>query len=210
MVEKKKTIPITGMTCASCAQTIEKSLKETPGVKEANVNFATEKATVTYDTNITNEHDIITKINSTGYQAQPETTKTIIKIGGMTCASCTQTIESALKKTEGIIEANVNLATEKAVITYDPQTTDIEKIKKTIESTGYKVLGREEGAAKYDKAIEDEQKKFNKAKTRMKIAWLFTIPIIAWMIPEMIFGIAWPNMTVFNIGIIFLSVPVLF
>ena len=210
MVEKKKTIPITGMTCASCAQTIEKSLKETPGVKEANVNFATEKATVTYDTNITNEHDIITKINSTGYQAQPETTKTIIKIGGMTCASCTQTIESALKKTDGIIEANVNLATEKVVITYDPQTTDIEKIKKTIESTGYKVLGREEGAAKYDKAIEDEQKKFNKAKTRMKIAWLFTIPIIAWMIPEMIFGIAWPNMTVFNIGIIFLSVPVLF
>ncbi len=210
MVKEKKTIHITGMYCASCAQTIEKALKEAPGVEEANVNFATEKAYITYDANLTNQSEIIATINSTGYEAKIETKKTILKIGGMTCASCSQTIESTLKKTEGVVEANVNLATEKAVITYDPQTTDLEKIKKAIKSTGYQVLGREEGAAKYDKALENEQKKFNKVKNRMKIAWLFTIPIIAWMIPEMIFGIAWPNMTVFNIGIILLSVPVIF
>ncbi len=210
MVKEKKTIPITGMHCASCAQTIEKALKEVPGVEKANVNFATEKAYVAYDVNITNQSELIATINSTGYEAKLETKKTILKIGGMTCASCSQTIEGALKKTDGVIEANVNLATEKAVITYDPQITDLEKVKKTIKSTGYQVLGKAEGAAKYDEALEDEQKKFNKVKNRMIIAWLFTIPIIAWMIPEMVFGIAWPNMTVFNIGMILLSVPVIF
>ncbi len=198
------------MTCASCAQTIENALKKAPGVTDVNVNLATEKAYVTYDANKTNKNKIIAAINSTGYKGHLETEKTIVKIGGMTCASCTQTIEKELKKTQGIVESNVNLATEKAVITYDPQTTNLEKIKKAIESTGYQVLGREEGAAKYDKAIEDEQKKFNKAKNRMIIAWAFTIPIIAWMIPEMLFGIAWPNMTVFNIGMILLSIPVIF
>jgi len=198
------------MTCASCAQTIENALKKAPGVTDVNVNLATEKAYVTYDANKTNKNKIIAAINSTGYKGHLETEKTIVKIGGMTCASCTQTIEKELKKTQGIVESNVNLATEKAVITYDPQTTNLEKIKKAIESTGYQVLGREEGATKYDKAIEDEQKKFNKAKNRMIIAWAFTIPIIAWMIPEMLFGIAWPNMTVFNIGMILLSIPVIF
>jgi len=210
MTKQKSQIKISGMHCASCSQTIEKALKEAPGVKEANVNFVTEKAYITYDANIINEREVIATINATGYEAHLETKKTILKIGGMTCASCAQTIENALKKTEGVVEANVNLATEKAVITYDPQTTDYETIKKVIESTGYQVLGIEEGAAKYEKAIEEEQRKFNKAKMRMTVAWVFTIPIIAWMIPEMVFGIAWPNMTVFNLGMILLSVPVLF
>jgi len=210
MTKQKSQIKISGMHCASCSQTIEKALKEAPGVKEANVNFVTEKAYITYDANIINEREVIATIKATGYEAHLETKKTILKIGGMTCASCAQTIENALKKTEGVVEANVNLATEKAVITYDPQTTDYETIKKVIESTGYQVLGIEEGAAKYEKAIEEEQRKFNKAKMRMTVAWVFTIPIIAWMIPEMVFGIAWPNMTVFNLGMILLSVPVLF
>ncbi|UCE57416.1 MAG: copper-translocating P-type ATPase [Candidatus Bathyarchaeota archaeon] len=210
MTEKKKTIPIGGMHCASCAQTIEGALKKAPGIKEANVNLATEKAYVTYNPNITNENELIATINSTGYEARLETKKTIVKIGGMTCASCAQTIENALKKTKGIVEANVNLATEKAVVVYDPQTIEYEALKKVIEATGYQVLGKEEGAAKYEQAIEEEQRKFDEAKKRMWISWGFTIPIIAWMIPEMFFGIAWPNMTVYNVGLILLAIPAMF
>jgi len=210
MTEKKKTIQIGGMHCASCAQTIEGALKKAPGIKEASVNLATEKAYVTYDSNITNENEVIATINSTGYEARLETKKTIVRIGGMTCASCAQTIENALKKTEGIVEANVNLATEKAVVVYDPQTIEYEAVKKVIEATGYQVLGKEEGAAKYEQTIEEEQRKFNEAKIRMKISWGFTIPIIAWMIPEMVFGIAWPNMTVYNVGLILLAIPAMF
>ena len=209
--ESKKTVlKIDGMTCASCAQTIEKGLKKHEGVEQANVNLASEKAYITYDSEETNKKELIETVRATGYDARFETKKVIIRIGGMTCASCAQTIENALKKTEGIVEANVNLATEKVLVVYDPQEIDYEGIKKIIEATGYQVLGREEGAARYEKAIEEEQRKFNQAKIRMRVAWAFTIPIIAWMIPEMIFRVAWPNPTVFNIGMILLAVPPLF
>jgi len=180
------------------------------GVEQANVNFASEKAYLTYDPKATNKKELIETVRATGYDARLETKKTIIRIGGMTCASCVQTIENALKKTRGIIEANVNLATEKAVVVYDAQEIDYEDIKTVIEGTGYQVLGREEGAAKYDQEIEEEQRKFHEAKMRMMVAWAFTIPIMAWMIPEMIFGQALPNPTIFNIGMILLAVPVLF
>lgn len=207
---KKSYLNVTGMHCASCAQTIEKALREHRGVKEANVNFATEKAYIVYDPNLIGKKELTETVRSTGYDAHSETKETIVKIGGMTCASCAQTIENALKKTEGIIEANVNLATEKAVVVYDPQEIDYEEIKKIIEAAGYQVLGKEEGAAKYEKAIEEEQRKFHQARMRMMVAWAFTIPIIAWMIPEMVFGVAWPTRDIFNIGMILLAVPVLF
>ncbi|MBE0511996.1 copper-translocating P-type ATPase [Candidatus Bathyarchaeota archaeon] len=198
------------MSCASCAQTIEKALKEHVGVEQANVNFASEKAYLTYDPKVTNKKELIETVRATGYDAHLETKKAIIRIGGMTCASCAQTIENALKKTEGIVEANVNLASEKAVVVYDVQEIDYEGIREVIEGTGYTVLGREEGAAKYEKEIEEEQRKFHEAKMKMMVAWAFTIPITAWMIPEMILGQAWPNRTIYNIGMVLLAVPVLF
>ena len=207
---KKFSLGIVGMSCTSCAQSIEKALKEHVGVEQANVNFASEKAYLTYDPKVTNKKGLIETVRATGYDARLETKKTIIKIGGMTCASCAQTIENALKKTEGIVEANVNLASEKAVVVYDLQEIDYEGIKEVIEATGYEVLGREEGAAKYEEEIEEEQRKFHEAKMKMRVAWAFTIPIIAWMIPEMILGQAWPNPTIYNIGMILLAVPVLF
>ncbi len=69
------------------------------------------------------------------------------KIGGMTCASCAQTIRNGLGKTEGVVEANMNLASEKAVVVYDPQAIDFETIRTAIEAMGFFVLGREKGAA---------------------------------------------------------------
>ena len=198
------------MSCASCSQTIENILKKTIGITDVNVNLATEKAYVTYDINKISEKEIIALINSTGYNASLETEKTIIKIGGMTCASCSQTIEKTLRKTEGVIEANVNFASEKATIKYDPQKIKYETLTKVIESTGYQTIRKDDTIGKYDKAVKEEQKKFKKAKKRMIIAWSITVPLMIWMIPEMVFGIAWPNMFVFNLGQILLAIPVLF
>jgi len=213
---KRISLNIVGMSCVSCVQAVEKALKEHVGVEQANVNFASEKAYITYDPKVTNKEELIETVRATGYDARVDTKKTIMKIGGMTCASCAQTIENALKKTEGIVEASVNLASEKAVVAYDAQEIDYEGIKEVIENTGYQVLGREEGAAKYEKEIEEEQQKFHEAKMRMRVAWAFTIPIIVWMILEMILGQALPNPTiyvrvhVYDIGMILLATPVLF
>jgi Cu+-exporting ATPase len=207
---RRVVLDIEGMHCASCAQTIQTALRDRPGVEQASVNFATEKAYITHDPKVADKRELVQTVRAAGYEARFDTKKAILRIGGMTCASCAQSVETALKKTAGIIDANVNLATEKAVIVYDPQEIDYDDIRKVVADTGYQVLGREEAATKYEKTIAEEQRKLQQAQRRMNVAWAFTIPIMVWMIPDMVFGVAWPNPTVFNIGMIVLAVPVLF
>ncbi len=107
-------IGITGMHCASCVATVEKTLKKVEGVSSAVVNFASEKAYVDFDPEQVAQEELREAIEKTGYgtsdteaesvSAQPEGEQEVtLKIGGMTCASCAQTIEKALKKTEGVL-----------------------------------------------------------------------------------------------------------
>jgi Cu+-exporting ATPase len=207
---EKTAVKITGMTCTACAQSIESALSSAEGVESASVNFATETAYVEYNEAITNEPELEQIIKDTGYDVFKGTQKIILRLGGMTCAACAQTIEKALKKTEGVETASVNLATEKATVVYNQAITNYEAIKQAVEATGYQVLGREDVRAKYDEEETRELQAYETARKRALISWALTIPIILWMIPEMIFGIAWPNPTVFNLGMIALATPVLF
>ncbi|MFH0769263.1 MAG: heavy metal-associated domain-containing protein, partial [Chloroflexota bacterium] len=100
---RKTSLPITGMTCASCAVTIEKALSEKTGVNQANVNLASEKASVEYDPNKVNIRTLINTVSDTGYSVATE--KTIFAIGGMTCASCASNIEKALLGVPGVVSA---------------------------------------------------------------------------------------------------------
>jgi Cu+-exporting ATPase len=210
-------IGITGMNCASCAATIEKSLNKVKGVSSVVVNLASEKAYVDFDSMQATKDDLKKAIEKTGYgtadieettvSIQPEgEQEVILKIGGMTCASCAQTIENALKKAKGVLKAHVNIATEKASITFDPGAVDLEEIGLVIDGTGYQILGTEEAGAE---EIDKEEKQRLYARRRMIWAWGFTIPIILWMLPEMILGKAWPSMLVFDIGMVVLAIPVL-
>ncbi len=140
-----------------------------------------------------------------------ERTKATLVIGGMTCASCAATVESALKKAEGIYSASVNIATEKATIEYNPSLVDSERLGKIVYDSGYDMLGLEgEGTAAVGAGDDEDEKKVGEARRRMWGAWIFTIPIILWMIPDMFFGIMWPNMTVMHLGMIILAIPPLF
>ncbi|KKN23730.1 hypothetical protein LCGC14_0901910, partial [marine sediment metagenome] len=218
MIEKikngKETIlNIQGMTCASCVQTVEKALNKAEGIIEANVNLTTEKAHLTYDPEKIKKKEILDVVANTGYGATMETSKIMIKIGGMTCASCVQTVEKALNKAEGIKNATVNLTTEKAVVDYDADELDYDDIAKIINNTGYSALGKEEIesiTSKYDQEIENEERKFKTAKKRMLVSWLFVVPITIWMLVEMIGGIMWPNAFIYNLGMIILALPPLF
>jgi Cu+-exporting ATPase len=196
------------MHCVSCAQTIEKALKKEGGIVDANVNFATEKVVVEYDPTLMSLEKIGEIIREVGYEPvgiakEEEKTREIsLKISGMSCASCAATIEKALKSLEGVKSANVNFATEKATVEYLPDLVSILDLRKTVEDVGYKVESEEE----VDKSLEE----MRKAHLRMLAAWACTIPIILWMIPEMMFGLVWPNPTIYNLGLILLAVPVLF
>jgi len=210
MAQQKTQIKISGMHCAPCAQTIQKALSKAEGVQKARVNLTTETAYVEYDDVYTDEEKLKEIIRNTGYDVAEELERVTLRIGGITCASCTQIIAKTLRKTQGIKDANVNLATEKATVSFYPSKTSYAKIKKTIEDTGYLVLGREDKKARFEEEAIKEQQTLAAVKKKALIAWALTIPIVSWMIPDMLFGVAWPNPTVFNIGMIALATPVLF
>jgi Cu+-exporting ATPase len=136
------TLPITGMTCANCSTTIERNLKKMPGVAEANVNLANEKASVTYDPAALDEGRIRALIDDLGYGVA--TAKIELPISGMTCANCSSTIERNLKKMPGVVNANVNLATERASLEFIPTLAGYTDFKHKIVDLGYGVI---EGSA---------------------------------------------------------------
>jgi len=210
MTKQKIQIRISGMHCAACAQTIEKALLKADGVLKARVNLTTETAYVEYDDARINEEKLKEVIRSTGYDVMEELETVTLRIGGMTCAACAQIIARELKNTKGVKDANVNLATEKATVSFDPAVMSYAKIKKVIEDTGYQVLGREDKKAWFEEEVAREQQTLQAAKRRAYIAWALTLPIIAWMIPDMFLGVTWPSQEVFNIGMVVLAAPVIF
>ncbi|MHB0734204.1 copper ion binding protein, partial [Roseomonas mucosa] len=106
-------LPIEGMTCASCVGRVERALAKVPGVTQATVNLATERA----DLRFAGQADlpaVLAAVDRAGYAVPEETTE--LSIEGMTCASCVGRAERALKAVPGVLEASVNLATERALV----------------------------------------------------------------------------------------------
>lgn len=109
-------LPIVGMSCASCASTIQRGLAGLKGVEKANVNFATSKATVLFQPQLARPEDFISSVRKSGYEVG--TASLELPIQGIECASCVQRIEKALLQTRGVVKAVVNLATAKAKVEY--------------------------------------------------------------------------------------------
>jgi Cu+-exporting ATPase len=126
------------MTCSSCVARIEKALSKTGGVFEARVNFATEKVTVDYDPDSTSPDKLVGVIEDAGYGT--EVRETTLNITGMSCASCAGRVEKALKKVPGVVDANVNLANEKATIKYLVGEAGRPYLERAVESAGYGVV----------------------------------------------------------------------
>lgn len=162
---KKQVFKISGMSCTSCAQTVEKLLGNTEGVEEANVNFPLEKAFVKYDPSLVSEKILLEKIAAGGFTAKGLETEEIngaketkqeqedykeelgkmsLKISGMSCASCAQGVEKALKSINGVEEVNVNFASQKAQIKYQPQQVNTADFIEVVRKAGYEAEKEEE------------------------------------------------------------------
>jgi Cu+-exporting ATPase len=120
----------------------------------------------------------------------------------MTCAACVQAVEKSLNKVTGVVTATVNLASEKARVKYDSRIVSLLDLRQAVRNTGYDVDEEEE----VDRSLEE----MKKGRQKMLLSWAFTVPIMLWMLPEMIFGIMWPNALIFNLGLILLAAPVIF
>ena len=143
MAEDIRTIElgVAGMTCAMCAKTIEHSLLDLDGTTDAEVNLGNETVRVVYDPAQLKLADLEKAVTDVGYEVVHD--RVAIKVGGMTCAMCVGTIEDALKRLDGITDANVNLSSEKVYITYNPDMTTVSEMKKAISDAGYQYLGVE-------------------------------------------------------------------
>jgi P-type Cu+ transporter len=172
----EKTLNIEGMTCASCAQTIEKATKKLSGVEESNVNLATEKMNIKFDENVVSLNDIQETVEKAGYKANIGTERKIFTIKGMTCASCVQTIEKGTRKLEGVITSNVNLATEKMNIEYDPSIVSVADIMKTVETVGYEA--HEDIGDTINDNSETKHKEEKALWNRFWISSIFAIPLL--------------------------------
>jgi Cu+-exporting ATPase len=137
--KKKAELKISGMHCATCAITVEESLAQIKDVSTVQVNFGTDTAHVEFDPTKVSLSEMEKAVKDAGYDVVNR--EVTLKIGGMVCATCVQTIEAALRALPGVISANVNLGTEKAYVTYNPSVSAIPDMKKAIEDAGYQYLG---------------------------------------------------------------------
>ncbi len=137
--QKKIELRVTGMTCSTCAATIEKGLAGTPGVKHAEVNFPLASATVEYDPSRIDHVKIEKVISDLGYGVAVK--KSVFPVRGMTCATCAAHVEEALLEVHGVISATVNLATEKATVEYTDHT-NLGELRQAVKEAGYE-LGAE-------------------------------------------------------------------
>lgn len=175
-------IKIDGMSCAACANKIEKALNKIEGVQKANVNFATEKATIEYDEKKVGLGEFIKIVENLNYRVIIK--KTDLKISGMTCAACANKIEKKLSSLPGIKNAVVNFATEKATVEYSDNQVSIADIKKTVKSLGYEAILQE------DKVDMDEEKARREAEIKRQ-TFMFTfsailsLPLLLYMFAEM-------------------------
>lgn len=175
----EKELSVIGMTCTSCALAIEKKLGKIEGIEKANVNFATEKLSLKFDPTKVDEELIKEVVKDVGYDVEaPVEDKTVtIPIEGMTCASCANAITKEINKLEGIKSANVNFATEKAVVTYDPNIVRLSNIKKAIENAGYKPL-EADSKDSVDFEKERREKEIKTLWRKFIVSAVFSIPLL--------------------------------
>ena len=216
--------PVEGMTCASCVNRIERYLRKTEGVTEANVNLATETASVRFDPAVVDFDGLRGAVEAAGYEARMERAEVsgagpqvveiefrapagaltgprsfALDIEGMTCASCVNRIERYLRKIDGVVEANVNLATERASVVARPDVT-IDQLIGAVEAAGYEakllVDGSRAEAATSGTAAESiephaahresaaapetsfQQRHLADTRRRLVVAAVFTIPLL--------------------------------
>ncbi len=178
---KRIELPISGITCASCVARIEKGLSRLSGIVDARVNFATEKATITFDPSRVRPADFVSTIHDLGYEAVLETVT--LPIRGMSCTSCVNRVEKALRDVPGVVRADVNFATERAAVQYVPGAVSVEDLRRAVAQAGYEVL-RLEPAEKEDLVDREQaarEAEYQKLKNKFIIGAVLVIPVFLLM-----------------------------
>lgn len=202
-------IPVGGMTCASCVEKVEKGLARLEGVESAAANFATDSVEVVYRPDRVDPAKITSEIKSMGYE--PLLARVLLPIEGMTCASCVQKVEKALRKVEGVAEANVNFATEAAQVLYDPSQASVGDFKKAVASAGdYRVLEVVEGADAREAQVGAQHEYVTRLLAKFISAATLTVIIMVLSMGENLPGIKSIDMQTRYFMLLMFTIPVMF
>lgn len=183
---KKEIYNIEGMSCASCASSIEKIVGKISGVRNVSVNLATEKMFIESEEEVSTE-DIEQTIKNAGYFAKlVDNNVSTFSLEGMSCASCARNIENVVGKVSGVQSVSVNLATEKMTVIFDRSKVNIEDIEGAVERAGFKAIE--------DKVIKDSTRgartkkaeQINSLLRRFCLSVLFAIPLLYLAMADMI------------------------
>lgn len=173
MTDSQQELSITGMTCAACANRIEKGLQKMEGVSSATVNFASEKAHISYDAKTIQPNQIEEKVRSLGYDVVSE--QVDLRIQGMTCAACSTRIEKGLNRLPGVNEAAINLALETGKISFNPNLTSPHDIVKKIQDLGYDATFKNDAKAE---AIDYKKADIQKKTRLFWISAILSLPLL--------------------------------
>ncbi len=176
--KKQAELRLSGMHCATCAVTVEEALRRVPEVSSVTVNLGKDSARVEYDSGKTNLEELERVVREAGYEVVNE--EVVIRVGGMMCATCVETIEAAIRSLPGTRSVAVNLATEKAYVTFNPSVSTPEDMKRVIEEAGYQFLGLADETS--GEAAEKAMKKDQQEKLRrMGVGLGMSIVLMAMM-----------------------------
>lgn len=146
---------VTGMTCAICARTVERALRTVDGVRAAEVNLTSERAHVLYDAGRTPLAALVRAVEGAGYGVARE--EMVLRVGGMSCAMCARTIESALARVPGVMAAAVHLGTETAHVAVLPGTVSARDLQEAVERVGYQYLGLGAMGAELEEVVHKQE-----------------------------------------------------
>jgi Cu+-exporting ATPase len=170
---KQLTLPITGMTCANCVATVERSLKKHAGVQTAVVNLSSERATVTFDPSAVGLPDLVTRVERAGYGIATGEADLVIK--RLADDNDARRLEKALAKLDGVLEASVSLTAERARVKYVPTVVSQNEIRAAVSKSGFEAL--ELGGEAEDVEAKAREDEIANQRRLLIIGMVFTVPL---------------------------------
>jgi len=175
MSTQQITLPIAGITCASCVYHVETGLKQTQGVEKASVNLSTERASVEYDPARATIDDLIFHVRDVGYDVV--TDKIVLPILGLGSATSAVNLEARLKAIPGVLNATANIVAENASVEFIPSLVAFGDLKRAVKEAGYEVLESAGDATFADREKLARERELAREKRDLIIGILFTLPL---------------------------------
>ncbi len=195
---EEKRFTVSGMHCAACSSRIERVIGSQPGVELAAVNLAAENMICRFDSDAVSVDEIVERVAGLGFGLKEDASNEIaieFNISGMHCASCSTRIEKVVGGLEGVISADVNLATEKAQVCYDNVSTTPRQIREAIENLGFSAARASGSSDEFSKKRLESQQRLAQMKQRLMVMLFFAAILLYVSMGEMI-GLPLPSFLV--------------